>query len=87
MINLSRHIKSLCQAVLLIPQDKGRWLYYRLAKELDDLQQLNAIVRSLSDSNEIYSTDLSQFNDRMQLREDGRCRIGILSDGLKVEAK
>jgi len=84
---LSRHLKALRQAGLLTSQKEGRWVYHRLTEEPDYLQQLYSMVRSLPDSNEIYSTDLRHFNDRMQLREDGRCRIGILSDDLKVEAK
>ena len=84
---LSRHLKVLRQAGLLTSQKEGRWVYHRLAEAPDYLQQLYATVRSLPDSNEIYSTDLRHFKERMQLREDGRCRIGILSDDLKVEAK
>jgi len=84
---LSRHLKALRQAGLLTSQKEGRWVYHRLAEEPDYLQQLYTLVRSLPDSNEIYSTDLKHFNDRMQLREDGRCRVGILSDDLKAGAE
>jgi len=84
---LSRHLKVLRQAGLLTSQKEGRWVYHRLVEAPDYLQQLYAMVRSLPDSNEIYSTDLSQFNDRMKLREEGRCRVGVLSDDLKVEVK
>lgn len=84
---LSRHAKVLRQAGLLTSQKEGRWVYHRLAEAPDYLQQLYAMVRSLPDSYEIYSTDLRHFKERMQLREDGRCRIGIISDDLKAEAK
>lgn len=84
---LSRHLKVLRQAGLLTSQKEGRWVYHRLAEEPDYLQQLYATVRSLPDSNEVYSTDVKHFYDRMQFREDGRCRVGILSDDLKAEAK
>lgn len=87
MINPSRHIKSLCQAVLLIYQDKGRWLYYRLAKGSDYLQQLNAMVRSLPDSSVIYNIDSMHFNDPLLLGKDGWCRAGIFLDDLNVEVK
>jgi hypothetical protein len=86
VINLSLHLKSLCQTILLIYQGKGRWLYYRLAKGSDYLQQLNAMVRSLPDPNEIYSVDSKRFNDPVLLSKDGRCRVGILSDDLSAEA-
>jgi len=83
---LSRHLKALRQAGLLTSQKEGRWVYHRLAEKPDYLQQLYSLVCSLPDADDIYSTDLSHFNDRMQLREDGRCKIGILSDDLKAEA-
>lgn len=84
---LSRHLKLLRQAGLLTSQKEGRWVYHRLVEAPDYLQQLYAMVRSLPDSNAVYSIDVKHFNDRMQLREDGRCRIGILSDDLKAETK
>jgi len=84
---LSRHLKALRQAGLLTSQKEGRWVYHRLTEEPDYLQQLYAMVRSLPDSNEIYSTDLKHFNNRMKFREDGRCRVGILSDDLKARAE
>jgi len=84
---LSRHLKALRQAGLLISQKEGRWVYHRLAEEPDYLQQLYALVRSLPDPDQIYATDLKHFISRMALREDGRCRIGILSDDLKAGAE
>jgi len=84
---LSRHLKALRQAGLLTSQKDGRWVYHRLAEKPDYLNQLYTLVCSLPDTNEIYGTDLKHFNNRMKLREDGRCRVGILSDDLKVEAK
>jgi ArsR family transcriptional regulator len=84
---LSRHLKALRQAGLLTSQKDGRWVYHRLAEDPDYLQQLYTMVRSLPDSNESFNRDVKRFNDRMRLREEGRCRVGILSDDLKARVK
>ncbi len=57
-------------------------MYHRLAKRPDYLQKLHAVVRSLPDKDDVYSTDLKHFRSRMALRKNGRCRVGILSDDL-----
>lgn len=85
--NLSRHLKVLRQAGLLTSKKEGRWVYHRLTTEPDYLQQLYTLVRSLPDPDGVYITDLKHFKSRMALREDGRCRVGILSDDLKAGAE
>ncbi|HEB56366.1 MAG TPA: metalloregulator ArsR/SmtB family transcription factor [Gammaproteobacteria bacterium] len=82
--NLSRHLKVLRQAGLLTSQKEGRWVYHRLTKNPDYLQQLYSLLRALPDPDNVYDTDLKHFRNRMALREDGRCRVGILSDNLKA---
>lgn len=82
--NLSRHLKVLRQSGLLTSQKEGRWVYHRLTKNPDYLQQLYSLVRALPDPGHAYDTDLKHFKKRMALREDGRCRVGILSDNLKA---
>lgn len=82
--NLSRHLKVLRQAGLLTSQKEGRWVYHRLTKNPDYLQQLYTLVRALPDPDNGYDTDLKHFKNRMALREGGRCRVGILSDNLKA---
>ena len=74
--NLSRHLKVLRQTGFLSSQKEGRWIYHRLTAEPDYLLQLYALVRSLPDPNGVYSRDLENFNKRMALREEGRCRVG-----------
>ncbi|VAW81086.1 hypothetical protein MNBD_GAMMA15-554 [hydrothermal vent metagenome] len=82
--NLSRHLKVLRQAGLLTSWKEGRWVYHRLTENPDYLQQLYTLVRSLPDTDDVYRTDLGNFTDRMALRENGRCRVGILSNDLKT---
>jgi ArsR family transcriptional regulator len=84
---LSRHLKILRQAGLLSAQKDGRWVYHRLVSEPPHLNKLYATVCTLPDQGKVFQTDLARFDERMCLREDGRCRVGILSDDLKAEAK
>ncbi|HED52525.1 MAG TPA: metalloregulator ArsR/SmtB family transcription factor [Gammaproteobacteria bacterium] len=84
---LSRHLKILRQAGLLSSQKEGRWVYHRLVMEPSYLETLYATVRALPDMDQVYQRDLARFAERMRLREGGRCRVGILSDELKVENK
>ncbi|MCO6412742.1 MAG: winged helix-turn-helix transcriptional regulator [Thiogranum sp.] len=84
---LSRHLKILRQAGLLSSQKDGRWVYHQVVSEPEYLDALYATVRVLPDPDRIYQADLARFKERMCLREGGRCRVGILSDALKAEAK
>lgn len=84
---LSRHLKILRQSGLLSAQKDGRWVYHRLVSKPPYLKKLYATVRALPDPDQIYQADLARFEERMCLREGGRCRVGILSDELKVEAR
>lgn len=83
---LSRHLKILRQAGLLSAQKEGRWVYHRLVSKPSYLETLYATVRALPDPDQVYQADRVRFEDRMCLREGGRCRVGILSEDLKAEA-
>ena len=84
---LSRHLKILRQSGLLSAQKEGRWVYHRLVSKPPYLKKLYATVRALPDPDQIYQADLTRFEERMCLREGGRCRVGILSDDLKAETR
>lgn len=84
---LSRHVKVLRQAGLLSAEKDGRWVYHRLVSGPPYLDTLYATVRALPDSAQVYQADRARFKERMCLREGGRCRVGILSDDLKAEAR
>lgn len=81
---LSRHLKILKQSGLLTTQKDGRWVYHRLVKGHSHLTHLYATIRSLPDAEEIFAADLVRFEDRMALREAGRCRVGIQSTEFAV---
>lgn len=83
---LSRHLKILRQAGVLEAEKQGRWVYHRLVTEPDHLVALFKLVAALPDPNGVYAADLARFEQRLGRREDGRCRVGILTDALKAEA-
>lgn len=74
---LSRHLKILRQAGLLSAQKDGRWIYHRLVCGVTYLNQSYEMLRALPDSDGLFARDLQNFRQRMCLREDGRCCIGI----------
>ena len=84
---LSRHLKILRQAGLLSSHKEGRWVYQRLVSEPFYLESLQATACALPDPDQVYQADHARFKHRMCLREGGRCRVGILSDDLKVAAR
>lgn len=71
---LSRHLKVLRQAGLLSAKKEGRWIYHRLVTDQKHFLQLHEIIKALPDSDNIYATDLLNFQARLSLREDGRCQ-------------
>lgn len=83
---LSRHLKILRQAGLLSAEKEGRWVYHRLVSNSKQLTALFKLIASLPDDNEVHADDLARFNQRLCHREDGRCRVGVLTDELKSEA-
>ncbi len=72
---LSRHLKVLRQAGLLSAKKEGRWIYHRLVTNQDHFLHLYKIIKGLPDTDNIYATDLLNFQARLCLREDGRCQI------------
>lgn len=83
--NVSRHLKVLRQAGVLSAVKDGRWVYHRLVREVPHLERLYDLLKALPDSDSVFAADLANFQNRMSLREDGHCRIGIQTMALKVE--
>lgn len=83
---LSRHLKILRQAGLLTAEKDGRWVYHRLVKQPKHLGALFKLIASLPDIDGIHADDLTRFNQRLCRRENGRCRVGVLTETLKGEA-
>lgn len=74
---LSRHLKVLRQAGLLSARKDGRWVYHRIDEALPNRKQLLAMIVSLPDPKGVYAADVKRLKKRMDLREDGCCRMGI----------
>ncbi|BBP02986.1 hypothetical protein TPL01_22300 [Sulfuriferula plumbiphila] len=84
---LSRHLKVLRQAGLLSAVKDGRWVYHRLVQGVPHLDRLFDMLKALPDSDSLFATDLANFQNRMCLREGGRCRLGIQTRTLAVEGE
>ncbi|WP_303286462.1 metalloregulator ArsR/SmtB family transcription factor [Marinobacter sp. SS8-8] len=84
---LSRHLKILRQSGLLSAQKDGSWIYHRLVTKPLYMKKLTATVCALPDPEQVFQADLTRFEERMGLREGGRCRVGILTNDLKAEAR
>lgn len=82
--NLSRHLKVLRQAGLVDAKKDGRWVYHRLRVGGAHLVHLIDAVRTMPDRDRVYASDLKRFRKRLCLREDGRCRVGIVTDSLRA---
>ena len=82
---LSRHLKILRQAGLLTAVKDGRWVYQRLVQGVPHLDRLYDMLKEMPDSDSLFANDLANFQNRMCLREDGRCRVGIQTRALTVE--
>ena len=80
---LSRHLKVLRQVGLLAAEKEGRWVYHRLVSEPAHLVAMSKMIASLPDDGSIYGNDVNRFNERLCHREEGRCRVGVLTESLK----
>lgn len=84
---LSRHIKVLRQVGLLAAEKDGRFVYHRLVMGHVHLKRLYATIRALPDGGGAFAADLRRFEERMRLRESGRCRIGIQTPSLAASGE
>ena len=82
---VSRHLKVMRQAGLLSALKDGRWVYHRLVRDMAHLERLYDMLKAMPDSDSVFAKDLVNFQNRLSLREDGRCRIGIQTLALAVE--
>ena len=81
---LSRQLKVLRQVGLLASEKEGRWVYHRLVSEPKHLKMMSKLIATLPDDESIYGEDVERFNKRLFHREDGRCRVGVLTKALQT---
>lgn len=83
---LSRHLKILRSAGLLTAEKDGRWVYHRLVRGPDYLKAIFRVVTELPDAGGIFAADHARFQTRLDYREGGRCRTGVLTEALQSES-
>ena len=71
---ISRHLRELRECGLLEAQRDGRWMYYSLCDD-EMAQRVTQLLLWLP--GEEFEFEQQRFEARMDLRVDGRCRIGI----------
>jgi ArsR family transcriptional regulator len=81
---LSRHLKVLRQVGLLASEKEGRWVYHRLVSEPKHLKMVSKLIATLPDDESIYGDDAERFRERLFHREEGRCRVGVLTQSLQT---
>ena len=74
--NVSRHLKVLKNAGLIREKKDGRWVYYSLIKPENRFHEL--ILQAVSSlPKELFARDEKRLKERLSLRENGKCVVGI----------
>lgn len=74
--NISRHLKALQAAGLVVNARDRRWIYYRLVAMPEPLgDRLFAVLRHLPDADGQLALDRRRFRARLALRRDGQCCV------------
>jgi ArsR family transcriptional regulator, arsenate/arsenite/antimonite-responsive transcriptional repressor len=78
--NVSRHLRILQNAGWLEDRRAGKWVYYRLTRDLKPYQRslLEAVTR-LRDERRDLKEDEARAGRRLKLRQDGVCCVGLVS--------
>jgi len=76
---VSKHIKELKNAEILNETKEGTFVLYSLNEKKDDFQsKVIDLINSIPA--EYFSNDLKLLNDRLLLRENGKCVVGMNKD-------
>jgi ArsR family transcriptional regulator len=79
--NVSRHLKTLRAAGLVMPERDGRWVYYRLIPPGGTLgRRLSALLRAVAAGDSRFGRDSERFAKRLALRKHGRCCVWTAHD-------
>ncbi|QYY35475.1 MULTISPECIES: metalloregulator ArsR/SmtB family transcription factor [Cerasicoccaceae] len=77
--NVSKQVKILESAGILESNKEGRWIYYGLKQNKKGLlDSIYTGVAMIEDKADLFTSDQKRVEARMQLREDGRCKIGLV---------
>ena len=75
---ISKALGVLKNSGLLIYEKEGLWAYYKLNKTKENLLLFNFLKQCLSD--DVMKEDEKRLEQRLLLRENNRCVIGIVSE-------
>jgi ArsR family transcriptional regulator len=77
---VSRHLQILRGAGFVDDRRKGKWVYYRIARELKPWHRsMLRAVSLLRDEREDFAEDERRANRRLKLRRGGSCCVGPAS--------
>jgi ArsR family transcriptional regulator len=80
--NVSRQLKALTSAGLIFGTKDGRWTYFGLASNSDPSASALFQLVAMLPRDEVFDLDQRNFDQRICLRVDGRCRVGIQTQEL-----
>ncbi|MFQ5834709.1 MAG: ArsR/SmtB family transcription factor [bacterium] len=79
--NISRHVKILRNAGLIEEDKEGRWRYYSLTKKRDlFIAHLFQTISSIP--KKILIKDSVRLKERLKIRKEGKCVLGIQNPDL-----
>ncbi len=73
---VSRSLKILHDAGLVIERREGKWVHYGLPSGLDPFREL-ALKAIAAIPKEAIANDRRELNRRLKLRENGKCLLGV----------
>lgn len=77
--NISRHLKELKNAGLVLGRKDGRWVNYMITDINKPLRDL--LIRALKClPQELFENDEKRLRIRLSMRKDGRCVVGPLNE-------
>lgn len=76
--SISRHLNVLRKAGLVEGRRDGAWMYYSISSMKDQFKQkLIETINFIPMDEHALKNDLSRLKERLSLRVDGRCVMGI----------
>jgi ArsR family transcriptional regulator len=80
--NVSRHLQILLKAGWLEDRKVGKWVYYRVARDLEPYHRsLLRAVDQLREEREDFRRDEQRASRRLKLRRGGVCCVGLVPSG------